>query len=613
MNDRAGTDSQAEPAPTPSHWMPALVLGLGLASLLMLVATNHIHERVIYRDQSRLDAVEEIQLALTAVHLWLEEYLTGDRTEIGQVDTQLARADNLIRALLEGDPTPDTGLAVRPLVDGALRSQAGEIRTGIEAFKVISARRQFGFDQGEAVGVGTAMDELYDQAFRGLLREARGLKSALTSRQIRNRARALLLFEAMLGSWVVIIALSVFGLWSHDRRRARAEQELRASQAQLLQSQKMDAVGRLAGGISHDINNYLGAIRAQSELVQMRAASDRQLTTRMSSIIRVVDKASSLIEQLLGFSRKQPTRLQAVDLNRLLEEGVGKMARGLVGEAVRFETRLEPQLWPVKIDPAQIEQVLVNLLVNARQAMPDGGSVTIATDNREIDDRAARSAGLSAPGAYVVLTVSDTGTGIPEEIREKIFEPFFTTQPTATSSGLGLSMVYGLIEQNHGAIRVHSRPGEGATFAIYLPRGRQPLPRASAEPQPLVEPTDAGRTILLVEDNDEMRHSLRAMIEALGCEVIAAGGGDEAIRLFEEVADDIDLVISDVVMPGINGPQLVGRLRQRRDGLKVLYISGNTGDAADKATLVGGETAFLKKPFGAKALLGKIRELTEEA
>ena len=288
--------------------------------------------------------------------------------------------------------------------------------------------------------------------------------------------------------------------------------------------QKMDAVGRLAGGITHDINNYLAAIATNCELVQMRAEPGGPVAAKMETVLGVVSKASSLIDRLLAFSRQQPVEAQVVNLNRLIDDPEKMIVRS-IGEDTRLESRLEPDLWNTEIDPAQLEQVVLNLLVNARQAMPSGGVVTIETANIELAESYGANDALVRAGEYVMLAVSDDGPGIPAENLDRIFEPFFTTKDRSSNNGLGLATIYGIVNQNGGHVRVQSELGQGATFKIYLPRVQaEESAQAEAWRAP-VETAEGTECILLVEDNDDFRRSAEALLEGLGYRVIAAASG----------------------------------------------------------------------------------------
>lgn len=384
--------------------------------------------------------------------------------------------------------------------------------------------------------------------------------------------------------------------------------EKESLEKQLSQAMKMEAVGRLAGGLAHDINNYLGAITGFSDLVKMTHGNDQTLARRMDTISETAFRASSLIRQLLAFSRRQPTAIEVLNLNQVIRR-MENMMRRLIGEDVMLGARLTANPRNVKADPSQVEQVLVNLLVNARDAMPRGGEVTIETDNVDIDDGTPRIPVYMKKGKYLMLAVSDTGTGVPEEIREKIFEPFFTTKETGKGSGLGLSTVYGIVKQHNGYIQVHNNTGKGATFRVYLPAcgdGIPPPERISSDPP---RPLRGLERVLLAEDNEDVRISVIGILEALGYRVFAVPNGEEALDLFDRKREEIDLLITDVVMPGMGGKALADRAREMKKELKVLFISGYPDDIIANHGILHEGIYFLQKPFSAGALSGKIREM----
>ena len=291
----------------------------------------------------------------------------------------------------------------------------------------------------------------------------------------RAERRALVVFAVLQGVWLAVVGLAAWGLQSRERHRRRAEAALLRSEAQLLQAQKMEAVGRLAGGLAHDINNYVTAITSQCELVRMKAPSGERVAQKMDLVIATAGKIAALVRRLLAFSRQQPVQPQVVDLNAVVE-GLERMMRGLLGDDVQLETRLCDGLWRVEVDPSQVEQIVVNLLVNAREAMPTGGTVTIETANVGPGHDDLRSSPLARPGEHVMLAVSDSGVDIPPELRGRLFEPFFTTKGgTSTSArGLGLATVYGIVQQNGGHVSVASEVAKGTAFKIYLPRTTAP-------------------------------------------------------------------------------------------------------------------------------------------
>jgi two-component system cell cycle sensor histidine kinase/response regulator CckA len=363
--------------------------------------------------------------------------------------------------------------------------------------------------------------------------------------------------------------------------RKRLEEELR-------QAQRMEALGRLAGGIAHDFNNILLAIKSEAWLLKESIGSEADERRAVESLERAAERAATLTRQLLAFSRRQVLQPRLLDLNEAVAS-MEELLRRLIGEDVELETVLDPHLTAVRADPGQMEQVIVNLVVNARDAMPDGGRVTIETRSLE------RSLG------HVVLSVSDTGVGITHEDREHIFEPFFTTKGAGKGTGLGLATVHGIVRQSGGRIEVASEPGHGATFSLYLPCSEQAIEPAREPAAASVAPGTG--TVLLVEDETIVREPLRQILEQQGYRVLQAGDGEEALRVAADHAGPVDLLLTDVVMPVLGGPELAERLLDERPGLKVVYMSGYADRAAD--VLAAAEAAghsFLQKPFAPDSL-----------
>jgi PAS domain S-box-containing protein len=392
-----------------------------------------------------------------------------------------------------------------------------------------------------------------------------------------------------------------------ERKEAEATQA--KLEEQLRQAQKMESIGRLAGGVAHDFNNLLTVIQGYAELMQMRLASDDPLRRSAAQIQQAAESAASLTRQLLAFSRKQilaPTRL---DLNELVSN-LHKMLKRLIGEDILLETNLTPNLHAVLADPGQMEQVLLNLVVNARDAMPTGGRLTLETANVELD-QVYLSTHLEAPlGPAVMLAVTDTGQGMDKQTQAQIFEPFFTTKTVGQGTGLGLSTVYGIVKQSGGDIHVYSEPGQGTTFKIYLPAvetAAGPLSPEQAQP----EVRGGSETILLVEDEEMVRSLILTVLEEEGYTLLEARRGEEALILARTHPGAIDLLITDVVMPEMSGRVLAGQLTALRPGLKVLYISGYTDDAVVRHGLLTAEVEFLSKPFSPTVLAGKVRAMLD--
>jgi signal transduction histidine kinase/CheY-like chemotaxis protein len=378
-------------------------------------------------------------------------------------------------------------------------------------------------------------------------------------------------------------------------------------EAQLAQSQKMEAIGQLAGGIAHDFNNLLTVIMSYGALLLDDCEADDARRLDIEEITAAARRASGLTRQLLAFSRKQVVQLRPTDANEVIRD-VEKMLRRLIGEDIQFETTLASELGLVSVDPGQLEQVLLNLAVNARDAMQGGGRLRILTANIELGT-ADTDRLLGAPaGSYVLLSVSDNGLGMSEQVRKHVFEPFYTTKPTGKGTGLGLSTVYGIVKQLSGDLSLRSEPGAGTTFHVYLPRLEQKTLESQSYPETSACGAVSG-TILLAEDD----HALRALAERVllssGYTVLTARSGAHALEIAQGHRGPIHLAISDVVMPDLSGPVFVERLRLARPEVRVLFVSGYTDDEVMKRGVLAGETAFLQKPFAPQLLLDKIREV----
>jgi PAS domain S-box-containing protein len=387
--------------------------------------------------------------------------------------------------------------------------------------------------------------------------------------------------------------------------------ERKRLEEQLRQAQKMEALGRLAGGVAHDFNNLLTAITSYSEMLLEGFADDDPARRHAEEIIRASDRAAALTRQLLAYSRQQVLAPQVMNLNTVVA-GLERLLRRLIGEDVNLVTNLAPGLRRVKADPGQIEQVIMNLAVNARDAMPDGGKLTITTANVELDEAYAWAHVDVQPGAYVQLSVSDTGSGMTEQVRARVFEPFFTTKDVGKGTGLGLSTVYGIIKQSEGHIEVESEPGAGTTFHVFLPQVIEPA-RPTMHAMPLARALRGSETVLLVEDDDVVRALTRTVLERQGYTILEASHGVEAIQMCGRYQGPLHMVLTDVVMPYMNGRQLYGQLARLRPGIKVLYMSGYTGGAIGHLGELEAEGAFLQKPFPAGMLARKVREVLDAA
>jgi two-component system cell cycle sensor histidine kinase/response regulator CckA len=390
---------------------------------------------------------------------------------------------------------------------------------------------------------------------------------------------------------------------------ARDVTERKQLEEQLRQSQKMDAIGQLAGGVAHDFNNLLTAINGYSSLGLQRIEGNPTVKNYLEEIKKAGDRAANLTRQLLAFGRKQILQPLPLSLNDIITD-MNKMLRRLIGEDIQLSAKLTPDLKRVKADPGQIEQVLVNLVVNARDAMPKGGSLTIETANAELGrEYASTHAGVNA-GAFVVLAVSDTGTGMDEEVRRHIFEPFFTTKEKGKGTGLGLSTVYGIVKQSGGNISIYSEPNHGTTFKVYLPALDSIVKSSEARAEESVI-LRGSETVLLVEDEEVVRGLARQILEEAGYQVLVAPQGEEAVRLCNEHAQEIHLLLTDIVMPGAGGKEVADRLSLLHPGIKVLFMSGYTDEAIVHHGVLDSDVKFIQKPFTPAALARKVREVLD--
>lgn len=374
---------------------------------------------------------------------------------------------------------------------------------------------------------------------------------------------------------------------------------------QLLQSQKMEAIGRLAGGLAHDLNNVMTAIISCSSFLLMDLDQEDPLRHDAEEIKKAGNRGADLIRQIMAFSRKQVLQPKVLDLNATIVD-VEEMLRRLIGEDIHLNTILESELGRVKADNGQIEQLIMNVAVNARDAMPEGGNLTIETKNVSLHESYATRHGLMQPGPYVTLAVSDTGIGMDDETKSHIFEPFFTTKEKGT--GLGLSTVYGIVKQSGGYIRVDTEPGQGTTFKIYLPRTDGGI-EVTKSLETEVESLQGSETILLVEDDDMVRDSALRILQRYGYRVLKAKDGKEALGICQQHEGPIHLMVTDVVMPGMNGKELSRRIESLYPGTKMLYMSGHAGDVIAHHGVLDPQTNFLNKPFSPEVLARKVGEI----
>ncbi|MBK8006295.1 MAG: response regulator [Gemmatimonadetes bacterium] len=393
---------------------------------------------------------------------------------------------------------------------------------------------------------------------------------------------------------------------AHGQLAERVE-ELRSMRAQFVHLQRMDAVGRLAGGVAHDFNNMLSVILAEADLARAQLSGEHPAAEAIDGIAAAGSRAAGLTRQLLAFSRRQLVAPSTFSVEEMVEAMV-PMLRRLLGERVTITCHSEATAPLVRADRGQVEQVLLNLAVNARDAMPQGGRLAIEVANVTLDDSYAATRPEVAPGPYVMLVVSDTGQGMPDEVQAHIFEPFYTTKPSGEGTGLGLATCYGIVRQHGGHIAAYSEAGVGSTFRVYLPLAEGPV---SGPPGPAPAETGGSEHLLVVEDDAALRDVATRILARLGYRVVTVGSAEEALALLEREELELDLVVTDVVLPGKTGRELAEALVERRRGLRVLFVTGYTGDVILQHRLLAQDVASLQKPYTAESLGRKVREVLD--
>jgi PAS domain S-box-containing protein len=558
----------------------AIAVAIGIA----IVVTRRMVREIRQHENSKLE-VRKLNAALEKKVSERTEELAGAVHELQSEINERRRSEAKFRSLVENSPY---GI-LRVAADGRIL-QANRAVVGMLGYK----------SEEEILGLNMASDVFRDPADRRRVIEEFQTQSNVRGVEVEWKRKD---GKAIAVRFARHTVRSDDGNIDYKELVVEDITERRALELQLRQSQKMEAVGCLAGGVAHDFNNLLGVIIGYSELLLDRLAESDPLRRHADEIKKAGDRASSLTRQLLAFSRQQVLELKILNLNTVIVEMEKLLAR-LIGEDVELYTSLDPNLGQIKADQGQIDQVIMNLAVNARDAMPEGGKLIIETRNVDVSTDYAQRHPPMLPGEYVLLEVSDTGVGMDAQTQARIFEPFFTTKPSGKGTGLGLSTVYGIVKQSDGFVWVYSEEQLGTTFKIYLPR---------LDAKPLPPPTDLmalpGRkseTILLVEDEESLRTLTCTLLEQAGYKVLEANGGDQAIEIARHHRGPIHLLLTDVVMPGMNGCAVAEGVGLLHPQIKVVYMSGYAG--LNQRELFEAEAVFVTKPFRREVLLGKLRD-----
>jgi two-component system cell cycle sensor histidine kinase/response regulator CckA len=520
--------------------------------------------------------------------------------QVSRVANQVARA--LVRVRLNAE-RQRLGAAIEQTAEGVIITDA----TGIIIYVNPAFEEMTGYTRAQALGQKSTLlnSEEQDPAVYQDMWTTMGAGEVWHGRLIRKRADGSLF---TVDTTVTPVRDERGDIVNYVSLQRDVTQELQREE-QYRQAQKMQAIGQLTAGIAHDFNNMLTAINGFAELLQMQLSTNDPLYEIAGKILEPGWRAARIVSQLLAFSRKQVIRPQTVGLNDLITK-TGKMLQPLIGENIRFETNFASDLWTVRTDPAQFEQVILNLAVNARDAMPDGGTFTIETANIVLEPGDIAQNLETQPGEYVLITISDTGVGMSDEVKSHIFEPFFTTKEVGEGSGLGLATVHGIVKQNGGDIRVDSEEGQGTVFEVYWPRARGTSPRPDRPHDKTSMPT-GGETILLVEDDEYLCDLVTALLKGQGYTLMQAKDAEEALTLAASYTDPIHMLLTDVVMPDMNGKDLSNQLGQVRPDMKVLFMSGYGEDVIARHGILDEGIAFLEKPFSPMALACKVREVLD--
>ncbi|MFQ5509924.1 MAG: ATP-binding protein [Leptospirillia bacterium] len=587
-----------------------LLIFAGVVAVTMLCGMVYVFvvgTRLNAMHEPLVRVTDKIRLEMTTAHLWFEEIIAGDRTEpIEKVWDHIDQAEWLAHAMLEGGEN-DEGV-ILPLEDPELIDHVQGMLVKLRAFRNVAVQRLSALPtSGPGSGIDQAFDAIFDTFTVQAGKVEKEVDQIINAKQSAFRRTQLIL----IASFILLSGVMVWLFFLYSKGRKQAERERRMARLELAQTRRMETVGVLAGGIAHDFNNLLTSIGGYIELALQKISGDSALKHDLLEVQKSVDRGAQLTRQLLLFSRKQPMQLSSVDVNHNVASLGGMLGR-IIGENVEVKTELDEDAWPILADTGSMDQVIMNLVINARDAMPEGGELIIRTQNTTFTEDDLHGHPGVAAGKYLCLSVEDTGIGMDDEVRERIFDPFFTTKGLAEGTGLGMSVVHGVIEQHKGWIDVDSTPGVGTTFRVYFPA--DDTVRAADDTDASLSihtPVEEGR-VLLVEDDDSLRKFADIALSRDGYEVVSAATVEEAMALLEQEGAHLDLVFCDVILPDGSGIELADRVRAEYPDLPLLLTSGYPEDMSDWDRIHAKHLRFIQKPYTLADLQRVVAEVVRQ-
>jgi signal transduction histidine kinase/ActR/RegA family two-component response regulator len=562
-------------------------------------------------DDIALRGERKVAVGVEVVLLGRRFTINSDREQM--LDLLMSTFEEVLRSRQREYETKLTEQTLREshrLLQSALDALPEQIAIVNQKGLIVAANAQFRKAVGEDGGVGRAYFQVWQQAYRVDAEYVQQVEAGIGEVQSADRASFAVEYPIAEGKEQRWFALRASRFPDRDERLLAVEnQDITARKRledQLRHSQKLEAVGQLAGGVAHDFNNLLAVIQSYGQFLAQDLPAGDAKRQDVDQILFAADAATALTRQLLAFSRQQVMKLEVLDPNAVIRE-LEKMLRRLIGEDIEYVAVLDASVGRVKADAGQVQQILMNLVVNARDAMPNGGKLTIETTNCVLGEDYERTHAGVTPGEYVAISVTDTGTGMDADTQARIFEPFFTTKGLGKGTGLGLSTVYGIVQQSGGHVWVYSEVGRGTTFRIYLPLVEEPT--ESKRPALRSDPVRGSETVLVVEDNDAVRVAICRILRRAGYHVLEADGPSDAKQKCEQRGGSIDLLITDVVMPQMSGPELAQELSALRPGMKILFMSGYSGNAITRHGVLSEGVMFLQKPFTPASVTHTVREV----